>query len=98
MSLRNYKTVEQRREAIEKITGVKLSHIGNFSLDEKTAAIKNCENMIGIAQIPLGIAGPLQIQGEQANGEFFIPLATTEGALVASINRGCKVITESKGA
>jgi hydroxymethylglutaryl-CoA reductase (NADPH) len=48
--------------------------------------------------VPLGVAGPLKINGEYAKGEFFIPLATTEGALVASVNRGCSVINKSGGA
>jgi len=53
--------------------------------------------MIGATQVPLGIAGPLQIHGEHAKGAFFIPLATTEGALVASISRGCKAVNLSDG-
>lgn len=54
--------------------------------------------MIGAVQVPLGVAGPLNINGEYAQGDFYIPLATTEGALVASINRGSSVITGSGGA
>ena len=50
--------------------------------------------MIGAVQVPIGIAGPLRIKSR----DYYIPLATTEGALVASINRGCKAITESGGA
>lgn len=57
----------------------------------------NIENYIGMAQIPVGLAGPLWINGKNANGEFFIPLATTEGALVASYNRGMKAIKLSGG-
>lgn len=57
----------------------------------------NIENFIGMAQIPIGLAGPLLINGTKANGEFLIPLATTEGALVASYNRGMKAIKLSGG-
>lgn len=53
----------------------------------------NIENFIGYAQIPIGIAGPLKMNGQYAKGEFQIPLATTEGALVASYNRGAKVLS-----
>jgi hydroxymethylglutaryl-CoA reductase (NADPH) len=76
---------------------VDLSHIGSFSLDEKTASAHNCENMIGVAQVPMGVAGPLAVQklGESAVEQYYIPLATTEGALVASVNRGIKAITTS---
>lgn len=90
MNIRDHKTVKDRRNAFEKEINVDLKHIGLFTLDESIASVRNCENMIGAAQIPIGIAGPL-------NGKY-IPLATTEGALVASVSRGCKAITESGGA
>ena len=90
MNLRTYKSVLERRKALEVELKVDLHNIGAFTLDETVAGTRNCENMIGAAQIPMGIAGPV-------NGKY-IPLATTEGALVASVNRGCKAITESGGA
>lgn len=55
------------------------------------------ENCIGFAQVPLGIAGPLTIHGENQKGEFFAPLATVEATLVASCNRGCKVLQKCGG-
>lgn len=58
----------------------------------------NIENFIGFSQIPIGVAGPLRINGLNAHGDFFVPLATSEGALVASMARGAQVITESGGA
>jgi hydroxymethylglutaryl-CoA reductase (NADPH) len=58
----------------------------------------NIENFIGMAQVPVGLAGPLLMQGTHARGEFRVPLATTEGALVASYSRGMKAITLSGGA
>lgn len=57
----------------------------------------NIENFIGVAQIPIGLAGPIKINGEHAVGEFLVPLATTEGTLVASYNRGIKVLNLSGG-
>lgn len=99
MNLRDYDSASQRRAAIEKSLGLKLSNIGNFSFDENVASSRNCENMIGAAQVPIGIAGPLRIKDEGLRiKDYYIPLATTEGALVASVNRGCKAITESGGA
>lgn len=92
-------SVAARRRQIEHNLAVTLSNIGLGSLDEKTASTKHCENMIGAVQVPLGIAGPLKIKNGEAKVRIsYIPLATTEGALVASINRGCKAITESGGA
>jgi hydroxymethylglutaryl-CoA reductase (NADPH) len=58
----------------------------------------NIENHIGFVQIPVGLAGPILIEGGYAQGEFFVPLATTEGALVASCSRGMAAITASGGA
>jgi hydroxymethylglutaryl-CoA reductase (NADPH) len=87
-----------RREYIEKNKGISLENISKYTLNIEKASQKNIENSIGTIQIPLGIAGPLKINGEHANGEFHIPIATSEGALLASINRGCSVITKSGGA
>ncbi|WP_246144173.1 hydroxymethylglutaryl-CoA reductase [Neolewinella aurantiaca] len=58
----------------------------------------NIENYIGMARVPVGLAGPLLISGEEACGEVMVPLATTEGALVASYSRGMKAITSAGGA
>ncbi|MBD3197003.1 MAG: hydroxymethylglutaryl-CoA reductase [Candidatus Lokiarchaeota archaeon] len=57
----------------------------------------NIENYFGVAKVPVGLAGPLLINGDYAKGEFFIPLATTEGSLVASYNRGMTVIKQCGG-
>ena len=87
-----------RRAFIEEETGNSFKTAGSYSMSTERAAKKNCENMIGAVQIPLGVAGKLKVNGEYAAGEFYIPLATTEGALIASINRGCKAITKAGGA
>ena len=57
----------------------------------------NVENFTGVAQVPIGVAGPLRINGEHARGDFYVPLATTEGTLVASYNRGMRVLSECGG-
>ncbi len=87
-----------RRKFIEQKTGARLRAISSFSFDANAVSSKNTENLIGGAQVPLGIAGPLKISGDFAKGNFYIPLATTEGALVASVNRGAKAVTDSGGA
>ncbi|WII07428.1 hydroxymethylglutaryl-CoA reductase (NADPH) [Methanomassiliicoccales archaeon LGM-RCC1] len=87
---------EDRRKAAEEFTGTKLDSISRYGFEPELAS-KNIENMIGTVQIPLGYAGPVAIHGEYADGEYLIPLATTEGALVASISRGMSVINQSGG-
>ncbi|MBR2255469.1 MAG: hydroxymethylglutaryl-CoA reductase (NADPH) [Candidatus Methanomethylophilaceae archaeon] len=94
---RTREDVEIRRKAAEGFTGADLSAISEYAIDPEMAS-KNIENMIGTVQIPLGYAGPVTIHGEYADGEFLVPLATTEGALVASISRGMSVISSSGGA
>jgi hydroxymethylglutaryl-CoA reductase (NADPH) len=86
----------KRVEFVSGVTGARLSHIGRYSLDPAAAA-GNVENFIGAAQVPIGIAGPLLVDGEHARGEFYVPLATTEGTLVASYNRGMKLLHAAGG-
>jgi hydroxymethylglutaryl-CoA reductase (NADPH) len=87
-----------RRDALEEIGGGTMEHTGRFSLDAEQASYRNCENFIGAAQVPVGIIGPLRLRGEHVDGDVFVPLATTEAALVASTNRGCAAIREAGGA
>ena len=89
---------EIRRQALERLTGASLEDIGYFSLDSNRAALRNCENFIGVAQVPMGIVGPLHVRGEHLDEEVYVPLATTEAALVASTNRGCSAIRAAGGA
>ncbi len=90
--------VEIRRKAVEKMTGRSLKSIGSVSLDYSSIRNKNAENVIGGTIMPLGIAGPILLNGGIAKGEFYVPMATTEGALIASTSRGMKGITASGGA
>ncbi len=83
--------IHERQKFIEQFAGISLKHIQHYSFDPH-ATRGNIENFTGVAQVPLGFAGPLHINGEHANGNFIIPLATTEGTLVASYNRGAKLI------
>ena len=85
-----------RRAFIRDHSGAELSHVAKYSFDPSILQ-GNIENFIGVAQVPIGIAGPLRVNGEHANGDFLIPLATTEGTLVASYNRGMKVLNLAGG-
>ncbi|HQD25091.1 MULTISPECIES: hydroxymethylglutaryl-CoA reductase (NADPH) [Methanoculleus] len=90
--------VRVRRAFIEAETGTSLAKVGSFSIGIDRVVKRNIENMIGTVQVPLGVAGPLRVKGEYADGSYYLPLATTEGALVASVNRGCSLITRAGGA
>lgn len=90
------KMAKKRLGFIEDKTGVKTTHLGRYSFDPSILP-GNIEHFAGAAQIPIGFAGPLLVNGEHARGDFYIPLATTEGTLVASYNRGMKVAYESGG-
>lgn len=86
----------QRRAVVEEATGRPLEHTGRFSIDP--ALLRgNIENFSGVAQVPLGFAGPMQVNGEHARGEFYVPMATTEGTLLASYNRGMRLTREAGG-
>jgi hydroxymethylglutaryl-CoA reductase (NADPH) len=97
-SLPPEEAVAVRRAFIEQETGTPLSAIGSFTIDIERVVKRNCENMIGAVQVPVGVAGPLAVRGEYAAGEYWLPLATTEGALIASVNRGCRAVTAAGGA
>lgn len=86
----------KRRAFLQEQTGCQLKYTGEYSIPTE-ALPGNIENFIGIVQMPVGIAGPVQINGEHAKGKFYIPLATTEGTLVASYSRGMRVINECGG-
>ena len=77
-------------------TGVRPEHVASYSFDPDEAR-GNVENFTGVAQVPLGIAGPLRVNGEHAQGDFYVPLATSEGTLVASYSRGMKLTREAGG-
>ncbi len=94
------KAVDVRRQAVERLRGVRLEHTAHHSFDVARVATRHCENLIGVTQIPLGLSGPISVRGEcvGAEEEILVPLATTEGALVASVNRGCRALREAGGA
>lgn len=91
------KAREIRKEYITQVTGADLSCVSETYLNEEQLYKRNIENLIGSIEIPLGIAGPIKLQGDHAKGEYYVPLATSEGALVASTNRGARVTNLSGG-
>jgi len=83
-----------RREAVRRITGREIDGLPLDGFDYASIFGQCCELPVGYVQLPVGIAGPLLLDGQR----FYVPMATTEGCLVASTNRGCKAIAESGGA
>ncbi len=86
----------ERRAFVKKQTDFELDHVGQYSGAPSVYA-GNAEHFMGVAQVPIGLAGPVLINGEHAQGDFYIPLATTEGTLVASYNRGMKLTRAAGG-
>jgi hydroxymethylglutaryl-CoA reductase (NADPH) len=87
-----------RRAYIAAETDTDLETVGSFGFSAAQASASNIENLVGGAQIPMGVAGPVTVDGGAATGEYYLPLATTEGAFVASVNRGLGTIDAAGGA
>lgn len=88
---------QERLKFLRQQRAVTLNELEKTTLNPQSL-VHNTEAFIGSVEIPVGIAGPLQINGQHANGIYFIPLATTEGALVASATRGATLISNCGGA
>ncbi len=88
--------IGKRQEFARSFSGNRFEHISRYSFDPAVTR-GNIESFFGVAQVPIGLAGPIRINGEHAKGDFLVPLATTEGTLVASYNRGIKVLNLSGG-
>jgi hydroxymethylglutaryl-CoA reductase (NADPH) len=91
-----HEAAEARQRFLREQTGVELEHVPHYSFDPELTG-GNIEHFVGVAQVPIGLAGPLRVNGEEAQGDFYVPLATAEGTLVASYNRGMKLVRESGG-
>lgn len=87
---------QRRRDFVREHCGTELRHLAHYSIDPGSLH-SNTENFFGVAQVPIGLAGPLRMCGEHARGDFYVPLATTEGTLVASYNRGMRLLAECGG-
>jgi hydroxymethylglutaryl-CoA reductase (NADPH) len=91
-----HEAAQARRAFAQERTGAALDHVGRYSFDPAVLT-GNVEHFVGVAQVPIGLAGPLLVDGEHAQGEFYVPLATAEGTLVASYNRGMRLLHEAGG-
>ncbi len=88
--------IASRRAFVERKTGATLEHASHVSFDTNLAK-GNIEHFTGVVQVPLGFAGPLAVRGEHAMGDFYVPMATTEGTLLASYGRGMRITRAAGG-
>lgn len=92
--LSSFQRINQRRTLIEHELGMDLSGLEPRESVIGESEKKNCEQMFGVVSVPVGYAGPLNVTfSNGTKSEIHLPLATTEGALTASVNRGCKALT-----
>ncbi|MGB8354113.1 MAG: hydroxymethylglutaryl-CoA reductase [Chthoniobacteraceae bacterium] len=89
--------VEKRWKLLGLPPGTQASIADPRTVGQMECYHQNIENFIGTVKVPVGLAGPIRINGLFAKGDFYLPLATTEGALVASYSRGAHVISEAGG-
>ena len=87
----------QRRDFVSQKTSTTLDNVGHYSIDPAATA-GNIENFIGVAQVPMGLIGPLRVNGEHAAGDFYVPMATSAGTLIARYNRAARLLHDSGGA
>jgi hydroxymethylglutaryl-CoA reductase (NADPH) len=88
-------SIANKLDCLSKGLKVPLKHLGACSYDTNVFR-GNIENPIGVAQVPLGIIGPLSVAGKHAQGEFYIPMATTEGALLLTYDLGARLLSSSE--
>ena len=93
---RSDEAVAARRDFLVHTTGVRPHHLFATTISAPETR-GNIEHFVGAAQVPVGIAGPVRVNGEHVQGEVLVPMATTEGTLVASYNRGMKALTLAGG-
>lgn len=88
----------RRQQFLSERSGANLDILKSMNYENSENYKGNIENLFGFCSMPLGVIGPLKINGQNAKGEFYVPMATTEGALVASAARGAQIVTLSGGA
>ena len=89
--------VERRWQLLDVEDSVQHRLLDDMTREQMSVYGKNIENFIGTAKVPIGLAGPLRVRGLFARGDYYVPLATTEAALVASYTRGSQAITQAGG-
>lgn len=89
--------LERRWRRISAPPGVREVLLDDTDVEQMACYSRNIENFIGMTTLPLGLAGPLRVNGLFAQGDYYLPLATTEAALVASYHRGACLLSQAGG-
>ncbi|MYH08543.1 MAG: 3-hydroxy-3-methylglutaryl-CoA reductase, partial [Rhodothermaceae bacterium] len=89
--------VDRRWDILDVNVSVRHQLLDAMTREQMNSYSKNIENFIGTVKLPIGLAGPLRVRGLFANGDYYVPLATSEAALVASYGRGAQAITKAGG-
>ncbi len=97
-SLTTSESIDRRWRLLQVSPESRSALLGPHDLHSTDLFARNIENLIGTIKIPVGLIGPLRVNGLFAQKDFYVPLATTEAALVASYHRGALLISESGGA
>jgi hydroxymethylglutaryl-CoA reductase (NADPH) len=93
-------TAEGRSLRLEflRARGIEAPHLaGSADMADPRTLAGNIEQYVGMTRVPTGLIGPLRVNGLHAHGDFYVPIATTEGALVASYHRGARLVTQAGG-
>ncbi len=88
--------IKKRIRFLSKVSGKRIRFLPDSSIDPELTR-GNIESLIGFSRVPVGVIGPLNVQGDHARGNFYVPMSTTEGALISSYNRGARAINLSGG-
>lgn len=89
--------VKRRWDLLDATPETRAQLLDALTVEQMSAYERNIENFIGTVRVPIGIAGPLRVQGLFARGDYYVPLATTEAAMVASYTRGCQTLSDAGG-
>src|SRR5262249_34392156 len=87
--------LDRRWQLVPHAAGTRGQLLDSRTLEQREAYRQNVENFLGTLKVPVGLAGPLRVNGLFARGDYYVPLATSEAALVASYSRGSQLITEA---
>jgi hydroxymethylglutaryl-CoA reductase (NADPH) len=90
-------SVDDRWALLSKASQARDQLLDASTLAQMTRYRRNIENFIGTVKVPVGLAGPLRVNGSSAQGDYYVPLATSEATLVASYSRGTQLITDAGG-